>query len=151
TKDVEAIELRTTDTWSKVAKLEDDELIETLGSFDATERDRARRELVKRGDKNRPALLKFFADRETRLVARLAAVGVLQWMYDDKVEKAFVKALEGGDDEVKRAVAEALGLWSKKGNADVQDALVKATSEEDESVRRAVLVAMGRVAGPGAA
>src|SRR5262249_34466204 len=135
TKDEEAIELRTTDSWSKVTKLEDDKLVEALSSFEATERGQARRELVKRGDKNRPALLKLFANRETRLVTRLAAVGVLQWLYDDAVEKAFVKALEKDDDEVKRAVAEALGLWAKKGSAEVHDALVKATSEEDEAVR----------------
>jgi putative membrane-bound dehydrogenase-like protein len=152
TKDQDPIELRGIDSWSKVVKLEDDKLIEDgLGSFEATERERARRELVRRGDKNRAALLKFFQHRETRLLSRVAAVGALQWMYDADVQKAFLKALEEGDDEVKRVVAEALGLWAKKGDNDVQDALLKAVSDEDLAVRRAVLVGMGRLAGPGAA
>jgi quinoprotein glucose dehydrogenase len=151
TKDEPAIDLRGTDSWSKVAKLEDDKLIEALGSVEASERERARRDLVKRGDKNRAALLKYFRSDETRPAAKVVAVGALQWMYDADVEKAFVKALDKGDDEVKRVVAEALGLWAKKGDTTVQDALLKASSEEDLAVRRAVFVAMGRVAGPGAA
>jgi quinoprotein glucose dehydrogenase len=151
TKDEPAIDLRGTDSWSKVTKLEDAKLIEALGSVEASERERARRELVKRGDKGRAALLKYFRNDETRLAAKVAAVGALQWMYDADVEKAFVKALDQGDDELKRVVAEALGLWAKKGDATVQDALLKASSEEDLAVRRAVFVAMGRVAGPGAA
>lgn len=151
TKEQEAIELRSRDTWAKVRQLEDDKLIELLASFDGTERERARRELVKRGDKVRAALLKYFADPKTRVVAKMAAVGVLQWTYDAAVQKAFLQALEDGDDELKRVVADALGLWAKKGDSDVQDALLKAASEHDEAVRRSVLLAMGRVAGPGAA
>jgi putative membrane-bound dehydrogenase-like protein len=150
-KDEPATDLRPMDSWEKVNKLEDGKLIEALASLEATERERARRELVKRGDKNRAALLKFFRSDETRPAARIAAVGALQWMYDADVEKAFVKALDKGDDEVKRVVAEALGLWAKKGDATVQDALLKASSEEDLALRRAVFVAMSRVAGPGAA
>src|SRR5262249_20400589 len=113
-KDEPATDLRSTDSWGKVNKLEDDKLIEALASLEATERERARRELVKRGDKNRAALLKFFRSEDTRPAAKVAAVGALQWMYDADVEKAFVKALDKGDDEVKRVVAEALGLWAKK-------------------------------------
>ena len=150
-KDKPALALRGLDSWAKIAKLTDEELIKTLTSEEAGDRERARRELVKRGDKNRKALIKLLDSEETPLVGRIAVLGALQWMYDDDVQASFEKALKNGDAELQRLTAEALGLWAKKGDRNVQNALLLALSSEDLSVRRAVAVAMGRLAGPGAA
>ena len=62
-KDQPALDLRGLDSWSKIAGLADKELIDTLSSEESSDRERARRELVKRGDKNRKALIKLLFQR----------------------------------------------------------------------------------------
>jgi putative membrane-bound dehydrogenase-like protein len=151
TRDEPALALRGTDSWAKVTAKTDGELIEALSSEEASDREKARQELVRRGDRNRSALLRALKADKTTLGARIAAVGVLQSMYDDEVEKAFLMMLKAGDESLRRLVVEALGRLAKKGDQTVQDALLKAFSDEDRALRRAVPLAMGRVAGAGAA
>ena len=95
--------------------------------------------------------MKLLLGNEESILGKLAAVGVLQTMFDADVQTAFLAVLDEGDDEVRRAVAEALGLSAKRGDADVGDALLKAIVVEDNDLRRAVAVAMARVASPGTA
>jgi putative membrane-bound dehydrogenase-like protein len=150
TKDVPALPLRGADSWSRIAGLKDDELIKALSSEDASDRERARKELVKRGDRNRKALVKMVNNDETPLVARISALGALESMFDAEVQTAFEKALRDGDSELQRLAAEALGLYAKKGDRNAHNALLLGLSTEDYGVRRAVALAMGRLAGPGA-
>ena len=78
TKDQPALPPRGMDSWAKIAGLGDDDLIKTLQSEDAGDRDRARRELARRGEKERPALLKLLRDSEQPDAARIAALGALE-------------------------------------------------------------------------
>src|SRR5262249_319166 len=142
---------RAIDSWSKVARLEDAKLIEELSSFDATLRERARRELVKRGDKNRAELIKLLKKSDARLVARINAAWALGWMYDADVQTELLKQLASGDDELKYVCATVIGLFAKKGDVNAQDGLLQATSEEDPAIRRVLNASMGRLRAAGAA
>src|SRR5262249_28747376 len=145
TGDEPALPLRGVDSWAKVHKKTNDELIEVLSSDEGSDREKARQELVRRGTKNRPALLKLLRNGQAPPFARINALAALQSMYDDDVQKGFVQALGGGDEEVRRVAAEALAVCAKKGDRTVQDALLKALADDDPALRRAVAIAMGRL------
>ena len=110
TPDQPAIPLRPLDSWAKVRKLDDAELIKTLASEDFTIRDKARAELIKRGDKNKPALLKLLEDPNQSYEARYSALGALQSMWDADIQKAVIGRLEDIDSDLRRLSADALGL-----------------------------------------
>ena len=74
TKDQPALPPRGMDSWAKIAKLSDDDLVKALASDDGSDRDHARQELARRGEKNRPAILKLFKDADQPDVARVAAL-----------------------------------------------------------------------------
>ena len=135
----------------KLSGQSDDYLLRIVSDENATVRAAAQAELIRRGGKNRKALLKLLEGNEGPILGKLAAVGVLQTVYDADVQKAFLAVLDDGDDEVRRAVAEALGSCAKRGDAEVGDGLLKALVVEDNDLRRAVAVAMARVAAPGTA
>ena len=66
----------------------DAELIKTLAGKEGSDRIVARRELVQRGEKNRPALLKFLEDATQPTEARIAALGVLESFWNADVQQA---------------------------------------------------------------
>jgi putative membrane-bound dehydrogenase-like protein len=150
TKDQPALPLRAMDSWSKIAGLEDKELIETLSSEEDSDRSRARQELVKRGDKNRKALIQLLG-KEVPLVTKIAALGALESMFDDDVRKAFQSSLKTGDAELQRLAAKALGQCAKKADRNASNALLQELTSDDFALRRAVALAMSRLASPGAA
>jgi putative membrane-bound dehydrogenase-like protein len=149
TKDRPALPLRGLDSWAKIGKLEDGELIKALSTDETGDRNRARQELIRRGERNTKGLIGLL-NRDEALVAKIAALGVLQSMFDADVQAAFEKALKNGDSELQRLAAEALGLCAKKGDRNVHNALLEAMASDDLPVRRAVALAMGRLASPGA-
>jgi glucose/arabinose dehydrogenase len=151
TKELPALPLRGMDSWKKVIERDDAKLIDALSGDDASDRERARHELARRGDRNRAALVKLMGHGEAQLVAKINALGALESMYDDAVQQAFMKALDSGDAELRRLAAEALGLCAKPADRAAQDALLKALADDELGVRRAVALAIGRVGGPGAA
>ena len=67
TKEQAALPPRPRDSWLKVIRQSDDDLLKTLGSEDGSHRGRARHELVRRGERNRAALLKLLRDGEQPL------------------------------------------------------------------------------------
>lgn len=129
----------------------DENLLRIVSDENATVRAAAQAEFIRRGDKNRKALVELLEGGKESIFGKLATVGVLQTMYDEEVQKAFLRVLNNGDDEVRRAVAEALGLSAKRADADVGDGLLRALVAEDFDLRRAVALAMARVACPGTA
>jgi HEAT repeat protein len=146
-----AIPLRPTDSWAKVEKMADAELLKTLESEDFSDRQHAQREVVRRGEKHRPALLKLLGDDERPVRARIAALGALQSFWDGAVQAAFVKALSDTQGDVRRLAADGLARNAKRGDAAVQEALARELNTPDLAVRRAVFLAIGRVGGAGAA
>jgi putative membrane-bound dehydrogenase-like protein len=151
-EDQPELPLRPMDSWSKIRKLSDDDLIKTLGSEDASFRDRARLEIVKRGDKLRPALLKLLKDSDNATEeARIAALGALQSMWNADVQKVVVAQLGDGASAIRRLAADALALNATAGDKDVQDALLKTLNDNHLGVRRAVAMAMSHLKADGAA
>ncbi len=151
TKDQPALPPRGMDSWAKVLKLGDDDLVKALASDDASDRDHARQELGRRGEKNRPAILKLFKDADQPDVARVAALGALESMWNDDVQAAVLFALEhDASADVRRLSADALGLNAAKGNEDVHTILLRALLDAAPEVRRSAALAMSRVAADGA-
>ncbi len=151
TKEHQAIPLRGLDSWGQIAKTGDAELFKTLESENFTDRERARHEIVRRGDKHRPALLKLFLDEDNKpIAARMAALGALQSFWNGEVKAAVIDRLRDGSGDIRRLCADALALNTSKDN-DAHEALVQCLGDEDFSVRRAVYLAVGRINSGGAA
>jgi quinoprotein glucose dehydrogenase len=151
TKEQPALERRGMDSWAKVVKLEDADLVKALSGDEATDREAARRELVRRGPKNNQALRKLLADDEQPLAARVAALGVLQAHWDEKTRYVCEQLLALDTADVRRLCADALGRNAGPDDRSAGAALLKALGDEDPSVRRSVALALGRLRTPGAA
>jgi len=151
TKEQAALPPRPSDSWLKVIRQSDDDLLKSLGSEDASDRARAQRELVRRGERNRAALLKLLRDGEQPLTARLAALGAAEEFWNQDVQKTFQQVLADAEDPLRCRAAEALGLNAARGDAGVHDSLLRVLNANSLSLRRAAALAMGRLAAPGAA
>src|SRR5262249_41678847 len=126
TKVQPALPTRPKDSWAKIARLGDAELLKTLESADASDRAKARIEVVKRGAKLRPALLQLLKDPEKPQAAQIAALGALQSNWNGEVNQAFLFILKNGDADLRRLAADGLRLNAKKGDEEVHDALLHA-------------------------
>ena len=147
TKDQPALPPRDMDSWAKIAGLGDDDLIKTLQSEEAGDRERARRELARRGEKERPALLKLLRDSEQSDAARIAALGALEAMWNGDVQAAVLVVMEKDSAaDLRRLAADAVGRNAAKGDEDVHNALLRVLNDVAPEVRRSVALAMSRVA-----
>jgi putative membrane-bound dehydrogenase-like protein len=146
-----AMALRGMDSWARVAKQRDEELLDTLGSPESTDRRQAQRELLRRGARLRPHLLKLVQDDDQPLDARIAALGVLENWWNSEVQKALVGLLNDREADLQRLAADGLALNAPAGDRAVQAALFQVLNAPDLSVRRAVALAMGRLGAAGAA
>jgi putative heme-binding domain-containing protein len=151
TKDEPAIPRRGMDSWAKIPKMTDDQLVETLGAADLTDRVEARKELVRRGSKSRDLVLKRFVSGTLEWEARLPALGVLQAFWNGEVEDLFRLLLNDESPDVRRLVAEGLGYHAKPKDQRVFESLLKALGDREPTVRRAGALAIGRVGNDGAA
>ncbi len=151
TKEHPAIALRGLDSWAKIARAADADLFKALESENFTDRERARHELVRQGDKHRPALLKLFLDEDNKPVpARIAALGALQSFWNGEVKAAAIDRLRDFSADIRRLSADALALNTSKDN-DAHEGLVQNLNDEDLAVRRACYLALGRINDGGAA
>ncbi|MBY0229170.1 MAG: hypothetical protein K2W96_07835, partial [Gemmataceae bacterium] len=146
-KETEALPLRAVVAWEKK---EDADLVKALSEPEAGVREAARRELVRRGGKNRAALLKFLAADSTPATGQLAAMGALQSMADAATLKAFGQVLADGDAEAQAMAAALLGLCAKPDDKTAPDALLRGLGDPDRRVKRASVLAMARADLPGA-
>ncbi len=146
-----ALPLRDLDSWAKIGKRTDAELVETLGADDFTDRVEARKELVRRGARARDLVLKAFRDDTLADDARLPAMGVLQAGWDADVEAVFRQALADESADVRRLACEGLGRNAAPGDGAVHEALLKSLGDHNAAVRRAAALAVGRVGNGGAA
>ncbi len=152
TKDQPALPPRGMDSWAKITKLGDDDLVKALASDDGSDRDHARQELARRGEKNRTALVTLFKDADQPDAAREAALGALQSMWNNDVQATVLLALEHDSNaDVRRLSADALGLNAAKGDDDVHAVLLRALIDAAPEVRRSAALAMSHVAADGAA
>jgi putative membrane-bound dehydrogenase-like protein len=151
TADQSALPPRGKDSWARLVKLDDAGLVKALASDAATDRYHVQQELRRRGDRNRPELLKLLQDGDAPQQARVAASGVLQSFWNEEVEAAFADLLRTGDADLRRLAADGLGLNVAPRSARVQAVLLKQLGDDDPAVRRSVAMAMGRVGAPGSA
>jgi putative membrane-bound dehydrogenase-like protein len=158
TKDRPAIAPRGMDSWARVIKQSDENLVKALASADFTDRRRAREELARRaGHKEAdarkvvPALLKLVKDADEPLPGRLTAVGALQAFWSAEVAEVFITLLQDPNPDLRRLAADGLGLNTRPGNREVHEALVQALGDEDPAARRAIILAIGRINAAGAA
>lgn len=109
TEKMPAIPLQPMDSWAKLAKMSDDELIGLLKTGDFETRQRATNELAGRGEKNRDKFLKLLADEKAPTHARIHALGGAQRFWNDDVTTALVNALKEKDPNIRRLAADGLG------------------------------------------
>src|SRR5213075_2156259 len=127
TRDELKLERRGLDSWQKITKLNDEELLKAFSNADFSDRQRARNEAAKRGAKLRPALLDLLKDGEQPAVARVAALGALQGMWNDATIGPVMKLLRDPEPDLRRLAADALALnvTDKEHIKEVHEALVQ--------------------------
>jgi HEAT repeat protein/glucose/arabinose dehydrogenase len=147
-----AIPLRPQDSWQKLLTSSDEQLFQALASPNNTERNLASRELARRGEKHRPALLKLVKDGDAVANSRLAALSALTMLWNAEVQTACVELLGDVSPDLRRKAGDLLAWESTPNEAPhLVEPLVKALSDRDPAVRRAVALALGRLGGPAAA
>jgi putative membrane-bound dehydrogenase-like protein len=151
TKHKPAIPLRGLDAWSTIVKQTDAELLDTLGSENFSDRQQARHEIVDRGIKLRSQLLKMLEDEKKPTLARVAALGALQSMWNADVAQACRKLLGQTEPDLSRLSADALALNAPKGDKATHQDLVQALDDTYPAVQRALALAIGRIGADGAA
>jgi len=129
----------------------DAELLEALGLEDASARKLAQAELVRRGDKNRAALLTLVRDIERPLFARTAALTIMHAFWNDNVQLVSTDMLRDSNPELRRLAVDGLAEHGKPGDRDLHEILVQHLTDEDLTVRRSLYLAIGRLNGPSAA
>ena len=147
TKDHPALATRPMDSWDKIRKQNDEELLKTLASENFSDRQKAQRELVRRGEKHRAALLKLLGDEAQPLRVRIAALGVLHSFWNADVASHFRALLKDNEADLRRLAVEALGMYGEGRGLSVSLLL----EDGDPAVRRAAALALGRTAAPGMA
>lgn len=138
-----AIATRGLDSWARLAKKSDEDLLKALGSDNFSDRLFARHEAVRRSEKLHQALSQLLNDERQPVRARIAALGV--------IPAEGYSRLNDSSPAMRRLAAEAVGLHSPRGDDDAHDALVRHVNDEDLGVRRAVYLAIGRINNAGAA
>jgi putative membrane-bound dehydrogenase-like protein len=150
TENEAALPLRGMDSWARIARASEAELLQALASANFSDRRVAQRRLVKLGPGVRPALLKLLGDRAKPLPARVHALGALESFWDDGVREAFVKCLDDDSPELRRLAADGLAQNARAADPDVFASLHHHLTDPDLAVRRAAALALGRLAPPGA-
>ncbi len=145
TKDSPTLPRRGMDSWAKIKKQTDDELLKTLAAPDLTDRVEARKELVRRGTKSRDLVLKKFVSGGLDGNARLVAIGVLTANWNSDVEDLFRLLTKDESADVRRLAVEGLAYNAKPKDGRVYETLVKVLADHDPAVRRAAALGIGRL------
>ena len=147
TREQAALPTRPMDSWAKIGKLSDEELLKTLASENMTDRQKAQHAIRRRGDKLRPALLKLLEDRDRPLQARIAALGALHSSWSFDAAGGCRKLLRSSEADLRRLAVEALGMHRAARGLEVTALL----EDNDPAVRRAAALALARTGAPGTA
>lgn len=109
TKDQPGISTRALDSWAKILKQPDVELIKTLSSPDLTDRCIARNELMRRGPNAAGLVLAELKEKRIPKLGMLAAMGVVQQHFSEDVQSYLRELTIHDDANVRRVAIEALG------------------------------------------
>ncbi len=143
TKDEPELPLRGMDSWAKLLKAGDGDLVKALAAPDFSDRLLARNELIRRGESTRTLVLKEWETIPAQ--GRLVAMGVLNAHWNDAVESLFLKLTSDPVPDVRRLAYEGLGLRGVSGTKPVIDAVRKGIRDPEPAVRRAVVLALAKV------
>ena len=153
-----AIPFRSLDTWAKVGTPQAtlDAAAQGLNSPDATTRQQAQFEMLRRAKKNPDLIRGFFRngldlESNTSIQTRLLCLGGLQQLWNADVQTWFVELLKDSDDAVRRLAVEALGRNAKPNDLTIHEILAKSLTDDASSVRRSAALAIGRIGADGAA
>jgi putative membrane-bound dehydrogenase-like protein len=146
-----AIKLRGRDSWTQIGKMSQDDLLKTLSSPQFSDRQTAQRELVRRGPRCLPDLLKIVGDKDQPLSARITALGASESFWKSDVQVVAFRLLHEKDATLRRLAADALGLNCEQGDRDAHAALLRSLDDRDPAVQRAIVMAIGQINGPSAA
>ncbi|MGE3806288.1 MAG: PVC-type heme-binding CxxCH protein, partial [Gemmataceae bacterium] len=149
TDDMKAIALRPMNSWEKVIRSSDEELLKLLASENLSDRQKAQGELVHRGDRNWIKLLYLFLAADQPVRARIAALGALHAFWNEDVEEGVVSVLRDQSPTVRRLAVEALALHAKPGERKIADVIVRYLEDPEPTVRRAMFLALGKINAPG--
>ena len=151
-----AIPLRGLDTWAKAgtATATLDAVAQGLNSPDATTRQMAQLEMLRRAKKNPDLIRGFFragldVEANGTIQTRLLCLGGLQQLWNADVQAWFAELLKDTDDDVRRLAVEALGRNAKPKDIAVHEALARMLGDDDSAVRRAAGLAIGRIGADG--
>ncbi|AMV28344.1 HEAT repeat protein [Gemmata sp. SH-PL17] len=144
-----ALARRGMDSWSKISKQSDADLLKTLAAPDLTDRVEARKELVRRGPKARDLVLKKFISGALDGDARLVALGVLQANWSPEVEDLFRLLMNDESGDVRRLAVDGLAYNAKPKDQRVYEAILKALGDREPAVRRAAALGLGRLGADG--
>jgi putative heme-binding domain-containing protein len=125
-----------------------DDLLKTLSSPQFSDRQVAQRELIRRGPRCLPDLLKLARNAEQPLPGRIAAFGAAESFWKNDVEVVACRLLTDKDPVLRRLAADALGLNCEPGDRQAHAALFRALDDRDPAVQRAVVMAIGQINGP---
>ena len=152
TKDQPALPPRGMDSWAKIAKLGDDDLVKALASDDGSDRDHARLELARRGEKNRPRPPQTPQGRRSAGRGRASRRSAPSNRCGTATcRRRSLSVLEHDSSaDLRRLAADAVGLNAAKGDDDVHAVLLRALNDAAPEVRRSVALAMSHVAADGA-
>jgi quinoprotein glucose dehydrogenase len=145
-----AIATRGLDSWKTIVEQSDDDIIKSLAAPNFSDRLVAQREIVRRGERFRPALLKTVASADARPHARLLALGALESCWNDEVRHAFLGALTDSNPDLVRVAADGLSLNCAQGDFEANTALVHVIDHPNAPARRAIILALGRIGAAGA-
>jgi putative membrane-bound dehydrogenase-like protein len=145
TRDQPALPRRGMDSWAKIKRQSDVELIATLSAPDLTDRVEARKELTRRGPRARDLVLKKFVSGTLDGPARLVGLGVLAANWNADVEDLFRLLIQDESADVRRLAIDALAYNAKPKDERIQEVLLKALSDHRPAVRRAAALGLGRL------
>jgi quinoprotein glucose dehydrogenase len=150
TTDQPAMPLRPMTTWTKHAgpKASADDLKTGLLSDDATTRQLAQIELIRRAGANETFVHQVLDDltvADKPVPTRLLAVGGLQQLWHPGAARTLLTLLADKDPDVRRMSCDALGRNVKADDFAANEAVMKCLSDESPAVRRAAALAVGRI------
>ena len=148
-EELPGIPRRGLDAWAKIIGASDAELLKSLASESLSDRRVAGGELVRRGVKNRPAVLAVLSDPNAGFDARAASLGALESMWNDEVRKAVLEIFDENEGDLKRLGINALSRHANAGDVETANSLVKLLGDHDRSLQRAASLALGRLNPPG--
>lgn len=149
TKDSPAIPRRGMDSWARIKKQGNEELLKTLSAPDFTDRVEARKELSRRGAAARDLVLKKFVSGSLDGPARLVALGVLSASWNPDVEDLFRLLVKDESADVRRLAVDALAYNARPKDGRVYETLLKALADREPAVRRVAALAIGRLGADG--